>query len=174
MPYTALQAIVDGFAPSGWFNYTRGLHLSSLDDSVVEPYLAAGRAIGSPMTQGIVFRNGGAIARVADDATAAGNRSAPYMAHPLACWATPEETEHEMAWVRQFSEAFAPATTGATYLNFEVGMSRADVRSGYGDAKYERLVALKDEWDPTNVFRANHNIAPSGWTAEPLVASWTP
>jgi FAD/FMN-containing dehydrogenase len=173
MPYTALQALVDGFSPTGWFNYTRGLHLSALDDSVIEPYLAAGRAIGSPMSQGIVFRHGGAIARVPEDATAAGNRSAPYMAHPIACWATPEETEHEMAWVQQFSQAFATATTGGTYLNFEVGTTSADVRSGFGDAKYDRLVALKDEWDPTNAFRANHNIRPSAWTPEQHMSSQT-
>ena len=71
------------------------------------------------------------------------------MAHPIACWATPEETEHEMDWVRQFSAAVAPATTGRTYLNFEPGTTIADVKSGFGEEKYERLVALKDTWDPT-------------------------
>ena len=163
MPYTALQSMIDDFAPKGWFNYHRGLHLESMDDSIVEPFLAAGRAIGSPMTQGIMFRNGGAIARVPEDATAAGNRSAPYMAHPIACWATPEESEREMAWVQQFSSAVATATTGRTYLNFEPGTTTADVTSGYGQHKYDQLVQLKDAWDPTNVFRANHNIPPSGW-----------
>jgi FAD/FMN-containing dehydrogenase len=163
MPYTALQSMIDDFAPKGWLNYHRGLHLESMDDSIVEPYLAAGRAIGSPMTQGIIFRNGGAIARVPEDATAAGNRSAPYMAHPIACWATPEESEREMAWVQQFSSAVATATTGRTYLNFEPGTTTADVTSGYGQHKYEQLVQLKDAWDPTNLFRANHNIPPSGW-----------
>ena len=163
MPYTALQSMIDDFAPKGWFNYHRGLHLESMDDSIVEPFLAAGRAIGSPMTQGIMFRNGGAIARVPEDATAAGNRSAPYMAHPIACWATPEETEREMAWVQQFSSAVATATTGRTYLNFEPGTTTADVTSGFGQHKYDQLVQLKDAWDPTNVFRANHNIPPSGW-----------
>jgi hypothetical protein len=45
----------------------------------------------------------------------------------------------------------------------------ADVKSGFGEEKYERLVALKDTWDPTNVFRSNHNIPPSGWTPEARV-----
>jgi FAD/FMN-containing dehydrogenase len=164
MPYTALQAMIDDFAPKGWHNYHRGLHLASLDDSIVDPFLAAGRAIGSPMTQGIMFRNGGAIARVPEDATAAGNRTAPYLAHPIACWARPEETDREMMWVQQFSAAVATATTGRTYLNFEPGTTTADVKSGFGEAKYDRLVQLKDTWDPTNVFRSNHNIPPSGWT----------
>jgi FAD/FMN-containing dehydrogenase len=163
MPYTALQSMIDDFAPKGWLNYHRGLHLESMDDSIVEPFLAAGRDIGSPMTQGIMFRNGGAIARVPEDATAAGNRSAPYMAHPIACWATPEESEREMAWVQQFSSAVATATTGRTYLNFEPGTTTADVTSGYGQHKYDQLVQLKDAWDPTNLFRANHNIPPTGW-----------
>jgi len=169
MPYTAFQAMLDDFAPKGWFNYHRGLHLSGLADQIIDPYLAAGRNIGSPMTQGIVFRNGGAIAQVADEDTAAGNRQAPYMGHPIACWGKPEEGEHEMEWVRQFSAAMAPATTGRTYLNFEPGTTIADVKSGFGEEKYERLVALKDTWDPTNVFRSNHNIPPSGWTPEARV-----
>lgn len=163
MPYTAFQAMLDGFAPRGWLNYHRGQHLAALTDDVVEPYLEVGRDIGSPMTQGIVFRHAGAVSRVAEDATAAGNRSAPYMAHPIAAWQTSKETDHEMAWVRRFSEAFAPVTTGRNYLNFEPGTTLADVRSGFGDEKFERLVALKDEWDPNNLFRSNHNIPPTGW-----------
>lgn len=163
MPYTAFQAILDGFSPKGWLNYHRGLHLSALTDDVIEPYLEVGRDIGSPMTQGIMFRHGGAVSRVPEDATAAGNRGAPYMAHPIAAWATPAETDHEMDWVRRFSEAFSPATTGRTYLNFEPGTTVSDVRAGFGDEKFERLVALKDEWDPTNLFRSNHNIPPTGW-----------
>ncbi|MGZ8737479.1 MAG: FAD-binding oxidoreductase [Nocardioides sp.] len=163
MPYTAFQSMIDGFAPKHWLNYHRGQHLSGLPGDVIEPYLTMGREIGSPMTQGLVFRHGGAISHVPEDATAAGNRSAPYMAHPIACWATSEETDHEMDWVRRFSEAFAPATTGRTYLNFEPGTTLADVRSGYGEEKFERLVALKNEWDPGNLLRSNHNIPPTGW-----------
>lgn len=173
MPYTAFQSMLDDFAPKGWLNYHRGLHLSSLPDTVIDPYLESGRQIGSPMTQGLVFRHGGAIARVAEDATAASSREAPYMGHPIACWATPEETDREMEWVRRFSAALAPATTGATYLNFEPGTSNADVKAGYGDEKYRRLVQLKDTWDPTNVFRSNHNIPPTGWSSEPTVPGRT-
>ena len=160
MPYTAFQAMLDPFAPKGWLNYHRGQHVGSLPDDVIEDYLAAGRAIGSPMTQGIVFRNGGAVSRVAEDATAASNRSAPYMAHPIACWHDPADTDREMEWVERFSAAFAPALTGGVYLNFEPGTGEADVRAGYGDAKYERLTALKEQWDPANLFSGNHNIAP--------------
>jgi hypothetical protein len=139
--------------------------VSALTDDVITAYVDVGRTIGSPMTQGILFRHGGAVSRVPEDATAAGNRSAPYMAHPIACWATDEETDREMDWVRRFTEAFAPVATGRNYLNFEPPTSTSEVRSGYGDEKFERLVALKDEWDPNNLFRSNHNIPPTGWEA---------
>jgi FAD/FMN-containing dehydrogenase len=162
MPYTAFQAMLDPFAPRGWLNYHRGRHLGSLPDGVLDDYLAVGRAIGSPMTQGIIFRHGGAVSRVGEDDTAASNRSAPYMAHPIACWKDPSETEYEMEWVDRFTTACAPAATGGLYLNFEPGTGEEDVRAGFGDEKFRRLAALKQEWDPDNIFRGNHNIAPRG------------
>jgi FAD/FMN-containing dehydrogenase len=173
MPYTAFQAMIDGFAPRGWLNYHRGQHLTGLDDAIVDPFLEVGKAISSPMTQGVMFRHGGAVSRVGEDDTAAGNRSAPYMAHPIACWASPEETDYEMEWVRRFSEAVAPAASGRTYLNFEPGTTVEDVQAGFGAAKYARLVELKDEWDPGNLFRSNHNIAPTGWQQPVIPAQST-
>ena len=163
MPYVALQSMIDGFAPKGWLNYHRGMHLSRLSDHVIDHFVEVGQSIHSPMTQGIMFRHGGAVSRVPDDATAAGNRMAPYMAHPIAAWNTPDQTDYEMDWVRRFSAAVGPDKTGGVYLNFEPGTSTSDVKSGFGEEKYARLVELKDKWDPTNLFRSNHNIAPTDW-----------
>ncbi|WP_162529640.1 FAD-binding oxidoreductase [Nocardioides caldifontis] len=160
MPYTAVQALLEGFNPKGFLNYHRGRHLRALPDAVIDDYVAIGREIGSPLTQGVVFRHGGAIAAVPEDATAAGNRSAAYMAHPIACWADPADTDRERRWVDRFTEAFAPAATGGYYLNFEPGTTETDVRAGFGDAKYERLAGLKEEYDPENVFSSNHNVMP--------------
>ena len=160
MPYTALQSMIDGFAPRGWRNYHRGHFLTGLPDDVIDGYLASDRDIGSPMTQGIIFRNGGAIAGVPEGDTAASNRNAPFMAHPIACWQDESETEHEMGWVRQFSAAFEPALTGGVYLNFEPGTDEADVLAAYGGTKRKRLADLKRQWVPENTFRSNHNLAP--------------
>lgn len=160
MPYTVFQAMLDGFAPPGWLNYHRGQHVAALPDDVLDDYLAVGRTIGSPMTQGLVFRHAGAVSRVGEDATAAGNRSAPYMAHPIACWQDAAETEQEMDWVGRFSAAFAPVLTGGVYLNFEPDTSDAAVKAGFGEERYARLAALKEQWDPDNIFRGNHNVAP--------------
>jgi FAD/FMN-containing dehydrogenase len=162
MPYTVFQTMLEGFNPKGLLNYHRGRHLSSLPDEVLDEYLAVGRDIHSPFTQGVVFRHAGAVSRVGEDDTAVSGRSAPYMAHPIAAWRDPSETEHETAWVDRFTAAFAPAATGGAYLNFEPGTSEVDLRAGFGERKLARLAALKQEWDPENLFQANHNIVPRG------------
>jgi hypothetical protein len=69
---------------------------------------------------------------------------------------------------RAFTAAMRPFGTGAAYLNFTPEADR--VRDAYGDAKYARLVALKDRYDPANLFRLNQNIRPSRAAAEPALA----
>ena len=164
MPYTAFQAMVDPFAPPGMLNYQRGIHLSGLPDEAIDAYVDLGTEIAqvsSPTTQAILFRHGGAVSQTADDATAAGHRDAAYMAHPIAAWQDPAQTELHLDWVRRFSDAMAPFTTGGVYLNFEPDEGQERVRAGYGAEKYARLVALKDKWDPDNLFRVNQNIEPT-------------
>ncbi len=160
MPYTTFQTLLDSSNPHGWLNYHGGMHLTGLTDSVLDDYLANGREIGSPMTAGVIFRHGGAISRVGEDDTAVSDRSAPYMAHPIACWEDPADTDREMAWVEQYKQAFAPVRTGGVYLNFEPDTSEENVRTGFGAGKFERLAALKEQWDPENIFSGNHNITP--------------
>jgi FAD/FMN-containing dehydrogenase len=161
IPYTAFQQIVDPFSPRGWLNYHRGEHLAGLPDAAIDAYVEHGARVQSPMSQSILFRHGGAITRVPDDATAASHRDAPYMWHPIAAWQDPADTEREIAWVRGTSAAMAPFGTGGVYLNFEQDEGDAHVRAGFSPEKYARLVALKDKYDPHNLFRINQNIAPS-------------
>jgi FAD/FMN-containing dehydrogenase len=160
MPYTAFQAIVDDFNPSGWRNYHRGLHLTGLTDEAARAFVTAGEQRLSPMTQAIMFRTGGAVSRVPDDATAASYRDAVYLAHPIACWQDAREDATHIGWAQAFSAAMEPFTAGGVYLNFEQPPDTEHVRRGYSAAKWDRLVALKEAWDPRNVFRSNANIAP--------------
>jgi FAD/FMN-containing dehydrogenase len=160
MPYTAFQAMLDGFNPAGWRNYHRGEHLTGLPDEAAAAFLAAGEQRLSPLTQAILFRTGGAVSRVPDEATAASHRDAAYMAHPIAQWQDPAEDATHIAWAQALSAAMQPWTTGGVYLNFEQPPGEDHVRRGYSAAKWDRLVALKEEWDPHNVFRSNANIVP--------------
>ncbi len=160
IPYTAFQAIVDPFSPKGWLNYHRGEHLTGLPDDAIDAYVENGRRVTSPMSQSIIFRHGGAISRVPDDATAASHRDAPYMWHPIACWSDPADTDATIQWVRESSAALEPYTSGV-YLNFEQDEGAQHVRAGFSADKFARLTAIKDQYDPENLFSVNQNIAPS-------------
>jgi FAD/FMN-containing dehydrogenase len=116
----------------------------------------------------IIFRLGGGVSAIDDDATAFSHRDADYLFHPISVWEDPSEDERVIAANREFAAAMRPFGTGAVYLNFTREEDR--VGDAYGDEKYRRLVALKDKYDPENLFRGNQNIKPSPATGEPALA----
>jgi hypothetical protein len=76
-------------------------------------------------------------------------------------WPDPADTEANIAYTRNIAAAMKPWTTGRAYLNF-IGDEGADrVEAAFGAEKYARLSRLKQEWDPTNLFRHNQNIKPA-------------
>jgi FAD/FMN-containing dehydrogenase len=172
MPCTAFQAALDPLAPrdiSGGI-YARGEYMPALSDAAIEvfPGHAAGLVtISPPFSQMVTFRIGQRVAAVPDEATAFSHRDARYLFHPVTAWLDPADGEKMIAATRAFAAAMRPFSTGAPYLNFTHEAGR--VRDAYGDAKYARLVALKDTYDPANLFRLNQNIRPSQ-SAEPVLA----
>jgi len=131
MPHTAFQAMLDDFAPKGWRNYHRGVHLHSLTDEAIDAFLTNGEQRLSPMTQAILFRHGGAVSRVPAESAAAGNRDAAYMAHPIACWQDSAEDATHIDWARSFTDSLSPVASGGVYLNFEQDEGDEHVRRGY-------------------------------------------
>jgi FAD/FMN-containing dehydrogenase len=171
MPYTAFQAILDPSAPPGMRNYWRGEYMSRLPDEAIDTFVAHApdvAAAGMPLSQMIIFRIGQGVTAISDDATAFSHRDADYLFHPISVWENPADDGRVIAANRAFADAMRPFGTGAAYLNFTPETDR--IRDAYGDAKYERLVALKDKYDPDNLFRGNQNIKPSRATEEPALA----
>ena len=172
MPYTAFQASLDGFAPYGGARfYARGEYLPTLSDGAIAAYLthAPELAVQShPLSQMIIFRIGQGVAAVPDEATAFSHRDASYLFHPITAWADPADDERMTTATRNFAAAMRPFSTGASYLNFTHEPDR--VRDAYGDGKFARLVAVKDTYDPANLFRLNQNIRPSWPATEPAFA----
>jgi hypothetical protein len=82
------------------------------------------------------------------------------MAHPIAAWEDPADTDQYLDWVRRYSAAMQPFATGGVYLNLEAEGGEDRVRAGFGVGKYAKLAALKAKWDPHNLFRLNQNIRP--------------
>jgi FAD/FMN-containing dehydrogenase len=75
-------------------------------------------------------------------------------------WASPSESEKNIQWTRECWEALRPFLVAGSYGNYVADEGDAVERAAYGQ-NYDRLVALKNKYDPTNLFRMNHNIKPS-------------
>jgi FAD/FMN-containing dehydrogenase len=161
MPYTALQTILDPSMPRGTRAYLKAEFLPDLGDEAIEKLAHHGLNRSGPMVQLIVEPMGGAISRVGPDETALGGRDAKWVFHALAMWTDPSEDEAHIAWGRELAADLAPHTAAGVYLNFTSDEGQDRVRSAYGPDRYARLVALKDKYDPTNLFHLNQNIRPS-------------
>jgi FAD/FMN-containing dehydrogenase len=103
---------------------------------------------------------GGAVARVPAAATAFGDRSAPFLLNIIASTFTADGYDNAVTWAQQLYAALSPSLTGSSYINFLSAEGDERVRAAYG-SNYDRLVALKNEYDPTNLFRLNQNIRPT-------------
>jgi FAD/FMN-containing dehydrogenase len=167
MPYTAFQAALDPLAPRGMRSYWRGEYMSGLSDEAIDTFVEHAPALAEaavPFSQMVIFRIGQGVTAVPEEATAFSHRDATYLFHPISVWSDPADDERLIAANRTFAEAMRPFSTGGAYLNFTPEADR--VRDAYGDEKYERLVALKDKYDPGNLFRLNQNIKPSTQAGE--------
>jgi FAD/FMN-containing dehydrogenase len=159
VPYRTLQSLLDTSASPGNASYWRSHRLPDLSDAVID--LIAGRiaSVTSPMSLLNGWVIGGAVSRVAPDATAVGPRPPGFELRMIANWRPGDSDERHRAWVRAGWESLRPHSTGqfAAFLSDE---GTAGVRVAYGD-RLARLTALKDRHDPANVFRFNPNIPPS-------------
>jgi FAD/FMN-containing dehydrogenase len=162
MPYVVVQQLFDPGSPDGIRNYTAADFLSGLPDEAIEAMCRYHLSKPSPLTEIVALPGGGATARLPDDAMAFGQRQAPfnYVVHTK--WTDPADDEANIAWTRELGAALKPFATGRVYLNYigEEGDDR--VVAAFGPKAYTRLQALKDRYDPNNLFRLNQNIRPSG------------
>jgi FAD/FMN-containing dehydrogenase len=162
IPFTALQAAFDPFFPKGRFYYWKSTNVHELSDGCIDTILAAAADRPSHMSDIPIWHLGGALSRVAADATAYGRRDAPYLVTAEATWTDSDQNEKNIHWARELVAAMKPFSRGGLYLNF-AGFGEEKVamlRDAYG-ANYERLVALKTQFDPGNLFRMNINIPPA-------------
>jgi FAD binding domain-containing protein/berberine-like enzyme len=161
IPYRALQSLLDGAASGGNHAYWRSHRLARFDDDVLDAVLDAAARRTSPLSLLNGWVIGGAASRVDPAATAVGPRTAGYELRFIALWppGDPAPDRHR-DWVRDAWGRLLPSSTGqfATFLSDE---GPDGVRRAFGPG-LPRLVALKDRWDPTNLFDSNVNITPSG------------
>jgi FAD/FMN-containing dehydrogenase len=158
MPYAEIQCAIDD--PPGFRNYWSVEHLTGFPDEAVDVFCrrAHDMVVPSP-TQHIVFPWGGAVAAGAERWPLP-HRSASWVVHPLGLWEDPADDDRAIAWARDLCAEVRPWATGSVYLNFVGDEGEDRVRAGYGEANYERLAAVKAEFDPDEVFSLHHAIKP--------------
>jgi FAD/FMN-containing dehydrogenase len=159
--YLAHQATFDPAYPHGRHYYWKSWRVPPLSDAAIDVIVDQATAVTSPLSAIPIFTLGGAVARVADDATAFTGRNAAHDINIVASWLPDDpESERHKTWARETWEALRPFAQGV-YVNFMSDEPTSHVRVAYGDRKYARLAALKSKYDPSNVFRFNQNIAPA-------------
>ncbi len=159
MPYHVIQTLIDPLWGKGINSYFKATNLSRLDDELIDKLCDLHLAAPGPQCEIHVHQMGGAVARVADDATAFAERSMPFVLNAVTGWHDAAAGSSHPEWARKAITAADHATTGRAYVNF-LGDTDAG-RSSYGADTYDRLVTLKNEYDPSNAFRLNQNIEPS-------------
>jgi hypothetical protein len=134
--------------------------MREISDAAIEAIVEHAARVPSPFSQVVFQECRGANLRVGQTDTAYYHRDAPYDFLILANWTDPAESERNIGWAREFHRAMRPHLSGGVYVNDLGDEGGERVRSAYG-ANYERLVALKTKYDPTNFFRMNQNITPA-------------
>ncbi|HKC75928.1 MAG TPA: FAD-binding oxidoreductase [Chloroflexota bacterium] len=162
MPYSAAQTMADILFPPGFQNYWKSNYLQDLSDDAIDTIVNHLASVPLPHNVVLVDHNGGgAISRVGADETAFPHREWTYNFLICSNATNAADAETNIRWTRGFWEAMQPFAAEAVYVNYLGSEGEDRVKAAYGSAQYERLVALKNKYDPTNLFRLNQNIKPS-------------
>jgi FAD/FMN-containing dehydrogenase len=155
-----MQTGRDDYYAWGRRNYWKGVLLTRFPRAAVD--ILVDRLDDAPSQRcgfGMITM-GGAVRRIADEATAFSGRGANWWLTTEALWDDPVDDEVHFAWGRESLAQLRRVAVTANYVNDLGEPHEHNLRDVYGGARYDRLVALKRAWDPDNVFRLNQNITP--------------
>jgi FAD/FMN-containing dehydrogenase len=167
-PYPAHQTMLDAAFPPERLNYWKSSLTSRLSDEVLDAIVANGREIPSPSSAIVIADFHGAYSRVGKQETAYFHRDMQYDIVIASSWTAHNESERNIRWTRELFQAIEQHVPHAVYVNDldrDEGWER--VKHAYGE-NYTRLVAIKQRYDPMNLFRMNKNIRPA---ADPQAAT---
>jgi FAD/FMN-containing dehydrogenase len=161
MPQPALQTMFDALYPPGLQWYWRADFVNEISDEAIAQHLRFASALPSMHSTMHLYPINGAASRVGKNDTAWNYRDATWAQVMVGVDPDPANNDKIIAWTKSYYDALHPYSAGGAYVNFLMGDEGAGrVKATYGD-NYERLVAIKDKYDPDNLFRVNQNIKPS-------------
>jgi FAD/FMN-containing dehydrogenase len=159
MPYTAWQKIFDPLLAPGARNYWKSHNFTHLGDEALDVVLRYAATVPTPQCEIFLGLIGGKANEPGPDATAYPHRNVQFAMNVHGRWAEAGEDASVVGWAREFFAAAAPFAAGSVYINFMTQDEGGRIHEAYG-ANYERLVRVKRQYDPDNLFRFNHNIRP--------------
>ena len=162
VPYKARQTMLDDpNAVHGLHRYWRSAFTEQISDGLIDVLVEGAASFSSPMSALLFFNVHGAATRVSPTATAFAARRPQWDFDAIGQWADAAQSPQHVAWIRTLWERLEPHLQGSAYVNHLAADDRPEkVRASFG-ANYARLRELKGVYDPTNLFRANANIAPA-------------
>ena len=154
-----LQTMADSEFPHGRRYYTKSGYFAQLDDRSIVPMVEAVATVPSSETQIELAYLGGEAAEVAPQETAFGDRSAPVIVNLLASWSEASADAAHILWIRGLFSKLRPAMKPGAYVNFMSADEQDRVHEVYQE-RWDRMVAVKSHYDPSNFFRLNQNVPP--------------
>jgi FAD/FMN-containing dehydrogenase len=168
MSYLQLQSMFDPFFPPGRHTYVKSNFIRELNDDAVRTITDfAGKSPSPYSFAPFVEHWHGAATRIAVAHTAFPHRRHSYNLMFWSNWGNPAEAEENIRWTRMAWNTLQPYLIEGSYVNYVSDEGDSFARAAYGP-NYERLVRLKDKYDPTNFFRMNQNIKPNGLAREAM------
>jgi FAD/FMN-containing dehydrogenase len=159
-PYAGFQTAFDPLLAPGGRNYWKSNNFSTLSDAAIDVVIESAAAVPGPECEIFLAQLGGAMARVKPADTAFVARDVSYIMNVHGRWSEPRDDDKVRGWARRCFESAASFATGTGYVNFLTEDEGERVAASYG-TNYARLQAVKQRYDPGNLFRMNLNIAPA-------------
>lgn len=160
MPYPSIQTLFDGLLPPGMQWYWRADFFNEIGEKARAEHVKFGSSIPTPLSQMHMYPISGAAARVGDTETPWAYRNAKYAGVIVGVDPDPKNADKITAWCKSYYDALHPYSSGGAYSNFMMDEGQERVKASYLH-NYERLVKIKNQYDPNNLFKVNQNIKPS-------------
>jgi FAD/FMN-containing dehydrogenase len=161
LPQPALQGMFDALYPTGLQWYWRADFVKELTDEAITKHLKFGKELPTMLSSMHMYPVNGAASRVGKTDTAWNYRDAIWAMVIVGVDPDPANKEKISTWAKRYwEEAIHPFSAGGAYVNFLMDEGEQRVKATYG-GNYDRLVTIKNKYDPNNLFRVNQNIKPT-------------
>lgn len=160
-PYAQLQSLLDATQPKGRRYYWKSEYLPEIKPELCNRIVKQAQSMVSPYAAIILFQIGGALNKLNDDYSPAGNRKARYVTAISGAWEKADDDTANIDWVRGTWNNLKEFSTGGTYINFLTEDEGPEREAAALGGAMQKLKEIKKMWDPDNMFRVNRNINPA-------------